>query len=51
MTGKSLEVVRALNRRKVDICCTQETRWKGAGTCMIEAKDELEKEFKYKFFW
>ncbi|GJZ57942.1 retrovirus-related pol polyprotein LINE-1, partial [Tanacetum coccineum] len=31
ITGKLLELVDALERRKVDIACFQETKWKGAG--------------------
>ena len=29
LTGKSRELVEVLKRRKVNICCVQETRWKG----------------------
>jgi hypothetical protein len=46
MTGKSGEVVKALYRRKVDICCVQESRWKGSGARVFGSGDS-----KYKFFW
>ena len=31
MSGRSAEVVETLHRRKIDVCCVQETRWTGAG--------------------
>jgi len=31
MSGRSGEVVEVMRERKVDICCLQETRWKGGG--------------------
>ena len=46
MTGKSGEVVEALKRRLVEVCCRQETRWKGEGTREIG-----ERGSGYKFFW
>ena len=35
-----------LERRLVDICCVQETRWKGSGLQWIVGKNE-----RYRFFW
>ena len=35
-----------LTRRKVDICCLQETRWRGGSARKIEGKNSI-----YKFFW
>ena len=29
LVGEYGEVVDALHRRKIDLCCAQETRWKG----------------------
>ena len=29
MTGKSIELADVMERRKVDVLCVQETRWKG----------------------
>ena len=46
-TGRSGEVADALERRKVKVCCVQETRWKGEGTRMLRNKTER----KYKLFW
>ena len=46
MKGRSGEVVETLERRKVDICCVQETRWRGCSARMIQGK-----ESRYKFFW
>ena len=46
MTGKAAEVVDMMMRRKVDVCCVQETRWKGEGVKMIKANN-----VKYKFYW
>ena len=46
MTGRSNEVVEMLSRRGVDVCCLQETRWRGGSARKIEGKDCY-----YKFFW
>src|SRR5260221_282556 len=46
MTGRSGEIVEVLGNRKVDICCVQETRWKGKGVRMLGGA-----ETRYKFFW
>ena len=27
MTGKSAEIAETMHRRKIDVCCIQETRW------------------------
>ena len=42
MTGRCEEVVEMVNRRQLDICCLQETRWKGGGATTFG---------NYKFFW
>uniref|UniRef100_UPI00358E0C29 craniofacial development protein 2-like n=1 Tax=Myxine glutinosa TaxID=7769 RepID=UPI00358E0C29 len=47
MTGRSGEVVEVLVRRRVDICCVQETRWKGSGVRMVKGRQGQ----KYKFVW
>ena len=36
LTGKSIELVQALHRRKVNIACIQETKWVGAKACEID---------------
>lgn len=46
MIGRSREIVACLAKRKVDICCVQESRWKGASCKFIGDGNE-----KYKFFW
>ena len=43
---RSNEVVETISRRNIDICCLQETRWRGASARMIEGKDS-----RYKLFW
>jgi len=35
MSGKSVEVEETLHRRKIDVCCVQETRWTGSGAGMM----------------
>jgi hypothetical protein len=46
MSGKSAEVVEVIHRRRVDVCCVQETRWKNSGARIISGK-----ESEYKFYW
>ena len=46
MVGKSREVVEMLARRNVDICCVQETRYRGAGSKTTGSGKE-----RYKFWW
>ena len=46
LRGRSNEVVETISRRNIDICCLQETRWRGASARMIEGKDS-----RYKLFW
>ncbi|XP_065319956.1 uncharacterized protein LOC135927710 [Gordionus sp. m RMFG-2023] len=46
MTGRAEEVVDALHRRHIDVCCIQKTRWKGNGARTIDKTSE-----KYKFLW
>jgi len=42
MTGRSGEIVKMAERRDLDFCCLQETRWKGGSARVIGS---------YKFFW
>ena len=37
---RSGEVMEALRRRKIDFCCTQETRWKG-GRCLVLLVEDI----------
>ena len=46
MHGRASEVVETLGRRPIDICCVQESRWKGCSARLTSAKS-----FKYKFIW
>ena len=46
MRGRSGEVIETLERRKVDVCCVQEIRWRGASTRLITGKS-----CQYKMFW
>ena len=46
MVSQSGEVVDALHRRKMDLCCAQETRWEGESVRMLGANGR-----RYKFFW
>ena len=46
LRGRSGEVVEMLTRRSIDICCAQETRWRGESARLITGKDS-----RYKCFW
>ena len=46
MRRRGGELVEALDRRMVDICCVQEHRWRGESARMITGKDS-----RYKFYW
>ncbi|ESO00357.1 hypothetical protein HELRODRAFT_175767 [Helobdella robusta] len=46
LTGRSLEVVEELQRRKVDVAALQEIRWKVEGTKFVGAKGG-----RYKLWW
>ncbi|ESO02866.1 hypothetical protein HELRODRAFT_174302 [Helobdella robusta] len=46
LTGRSMEIAEMLERRRIDICCLQETRWKSNGVGHINSEKE-----KYKLFW
>ncbi|ESO03038.1 hypothetical protein HELRODRAFT_173904 [Helobdella robusta] len=41
-----MEITKMIERRKIDICCLQETRWKSNGVCHVNSDKE-----KYKLFW
>ena len=36
LTGKSIELVRSLHRRKISIACVQETKWVGAKARVVD---------------
>ena len=46
ISGRANDIVEMLTRRKVDICCLQETRWRGGSARLIKGKNTI-----YKFFW
>ncbi|ESO00489.1 hypothetical protein HELRODRAFT_175926 [Helobdella robusta] len=46
LTGHSMKIAEMLERRRIDICCLQETRWKSNGVCHVNSDKE-----KYKLFW
>ena len=46
LRGRVCEVVETLSRRKVDVCCIQETRYSGGSCRTIKGKDT-----KYKLYW
>ena len=46
MRRKSNEVVETVSRRRVDLCCLQETRWKRECVKQIVGKDS-----RFKLFW
>ena len=39
MKGRSAEVVETLHRRNIDVCCVQETRWRGGSARMLKGKE------------
>ena len=42
MRGRSVEIVEMVDRRRLDFCCLQETRWRGGSARTMG---------KFKFFW
>ena len=46
LRGRVCEVVETLSRRGVDVCCIQETRYRGGNCHTIKGKDT-----KYKLYW
>ncbi|CAH1263777.1 Hypp2763 [Branchiostoma lanceolatum] len=50
LKGRSSEVVETLTRRRVDLCCLQETRWSG-GLDANQARYIKGKDSRYKFYW
>ena len=45
-SGRANEVVEMITQRKVDLCCLQETRWRGGSACLIKGNNNT-----FKFFW
>ena len=46
MRGKSNEVVETVSRRRVDLCCLQEIKWKREGVKQIVGNNS-----RFKLFW
>ena len=46
MGGRASEVVETIGRRRINICCVQESRWNGCSARLISAKG-----FRFKFIW
>ena len=46
MGGRSMEVAEELTGRRVDVCCLQETRWKGGSARFIGPRGR-----RFKFWW
>ncbi|ESN92824.1 hypothetical protein HELRODRAFT_164950 [Helobdella robusta] len=40
LTGRSMEIAEMLERRRINICCLEETRWKSNGVCHINLDNE-----------
>ena len=46
MRGKGVEICEELRKRRVDVCCVQEVRWRGEGARMMGVEGR-----KYKLWW
>ena len=46
ISSRGTEVCEELKKRKVDVCCLQEVRWRGEGTRFISVKGR-----RYKLWW
>ena len=44
--GRAGEIAETLSRRRVDVCCVQETRWRGGAARMVTGIND-----RYKLFW
>ena len=44
--GRVCEIMKELSHRKVDVCCIQETRYRGGNCHTIKGKDT-----RYKLYW
>ena len=44
-SGRANEIAEMLTRRKVDLCCLQETRWRGGSARLIKGKNTICKFF------
>ena len=46
MRGRSGKVVEVLTKRKIDVCCVQEVRWRSASARLVTGKNT-----EYKVIW
>lgn len=46
LRGKGVEICEELRKRRVDVCCVQEVRWRGEGARMMGVEGR-----KYKLWW
>ena len=46
LSGRGTEVCEELRKRRVDVCCLQEVRWRGQGARFLGAKGR-----RYKLWW
>ena len=46
LRGRVWEIVETLSHRKVDVCCIQETSYRGGNCCTIKGKNT-----RYKLYW
>ena len=46
MSGRGTEVCKELRKRRMDVCCLQEVRWRGQGAPFMGVKSK-----RYKLWW
>ena len=46
MSGRSTEVCKELRKRRMDVCCLQEVRWRGQGVLFMGVKGR-----RYRLRW
>ena len=46
MSGRGTEVCEELRKRRMDVCCLQEVRWRGQGAWFMGVKGR-----RYKLWW
>ena len=46
MSGRGTEVCKELRKKRMDVCCLQEVRWRGQGAWFLGVKGR-----RYKLWW
>ena len=46
ISGRGTEVCEELRKRRMDVCCLQNVRWRGQGVLFMDAKGR-----RYKLWW